>query len=183
MNKRKCTILFIVIASFLLAGVAIWIFTSRYLANKNTSNIDWTMQGYLVTADGQVQEELEISLTGKIRDYDSEDEANDELQLAFHFPDSFRYSNHDSAQKYLSDNTIQNFYHYHLCHGFGYDKRKKESVPLSFALDSEKEYLIMQWSDDSGLYLVAAVDQTQPTQLLGHFKDFLKTYGNQDQTN
>ena len=172
MNKKKWVILCIVVISCLFLGGAAWVYTSHYLA----SNINWTMQGYLVTADGQVQEELEFSAKGTILDYEGEGERFDRIKLAFRFPDSFRYASDESAVEYLSDDTVRDFYSYFVSSGFSYDKSDNKSVALAFALDADKEYLIMQWDDDSDLYLVAAVDQTQPTQLLEHFKMFVEEF-------
>lgn len=170
MNKRKWIILCIMTACLLLIGTAIWIFTSHYLNNKNTRNIDWALHGYLVTADGQIQNELAFSVSGSIRE--NKDDSNDDLKLAFQFPDSFRYSS-ESEREYPGNRSIHDAYHYYVSAGTAYDKTKNAPVALYLALDAENEYLIMHWNDDSDLYLVASVDKTQPAQLLKHFQKFL----------
>ena len=171
MNRKKWTILCIVVVSCLFLGGAAWAYTSYYLAR----NISWTMQGYLVTAEGQIQEELEFSVEGTILDYEGEGERFDRIKLKFCFPESLRYASDELAVEYLSDDTMRDSYNYFVSSGFSYDKSKNESVALAFALDADKEYLIMQWHD-ADMYLVAATDQTQPAQLLEHFQGFVEDF-------
>ena len=174
MSKKKWIVLGVIAAiSIVLIGAAVWVHFLPYRTNK----IDWDMHGYLVTADGEVKEELELSVKGKVRDYKDREET-DQLKLNFALPDSvpsqLRWA--DNQKCFLSDFQRSFDTPYYACYAFAYP------VPIGkdlcvFALDPVQKYVIIKWVDESGQLLVASSNPAVSAQeILKHFQTFLDFY-------
>ena len=143
------------------------------LCGCSAKKIDWKMQGAWVTADGEVMESMELSISGKMH---MDESGVDTLDLTISLPDSFRYS-------FESNTALTLDYRKHLplpycvAHNFTYDKVANDSVFSCFAICPEKEYAIFNWEEGSDLYLIAAKEPiSDPQTILTYFKGFIEEY-------
>ena len=143
------------------------------LCGCSAKKIGWKMQGAWVTADGEVMESMELSISGKIH---MDESGVDTLDLNIHLPDNFRYSFDDiptltsHSRKYFS-------LPYCVVQSYTYDKVANDLVFSCFALCPEKEYAIFDWNDSNDYFLIASKEPlNDPQTILTYFKSFIEEY-------
>lgn len=152
---------------FVLGGAAMY--TSPREASMP---VDYTMQAYVVNAEGEVQETLEISVNGYIN---GEKGKRPELDLSIILPESFRYRYYNLDTQH-SWSGVYDDLPYYVWTTFSIDEIG-EPLFGSYALCVQKEFLIMDWDDEASLYLVAATDRyTAPKEILDYFEGYLDMY-------
>lgn len=137
--------------------------------------VDYTMQAYLVNAEGEVQETLEISVNGYIH---GEKDKRPKLDLSIILPESFRYR-YDKPDQGMSASFsgVYDDLSYYVWAGYSLDMDTSEAIFGIYAMCVVEEYLIMDWDDDESLYLVAATDRyTAPKEILDYFEGYLDMY-------
>lgn len=152
-----------------LVALAVWLFTGPLSGN---TKVNWQMNGTLVTADGTLEETMELSIVGKIH---KDPDERDILTLDITLPDDFPYSfkGRDIPRFYSSSDEIDEF-PYYVCSGFCYGKAQNEPVLCTFAFDEEKGWAIFWWLDNPGQYLIASRDtDADPAAILAHFQGFI----------
>lgn len=130
------------------------------------------MNGTLVTADGQVQDTLEVAIVGKIH---KDPEERDILTLDITLPDDFPYSfkGRDIPKFYSASDGIAEF-PYYVCSGFTYNKSKNTSILCNFALDEDKGWAIFLWPDNPEQYLVCSTaTDVNAEEIIAHFQAYL----------
>ncbi len=159
----------IVIVCVALIGTAVWVFTGPLTGN---TRVDWTMQAYLVSADGNVVETTEISIAGRIKD---RTDKRDSLWLGFTMPDSFQYplSAKGETENYNLDK--DGHLPYYVCHEYFFNQHTASFFSAYYAIDTQKEYFIAYWDDGSGQCLVASTGEVDPQVILAHFQTFIDT--------
>lgn len=162
MQKRKILLCLCLILAVLMTGC------------QEKTKLDLSMHGYVMTTDGFVVDRLELSMQGKI--YHGED-VYDEIALEIDFPESFVYMNVSSDEPKMA------FRHpthgYHTLSKFTYHKKLNTLKGTMIAIDEEKGWAILLWTQDPQQILVASTDaDTDPTQILAYFQDFINAYLN-----
>ena len=162
MQKRKILLCLCLILAVLMTGC------------QEKTKLDLSMHGYVMTTDGFVVDRLELSMQGKI--YHGED-VYDEIVLEIDFPESFAYMNVSSDEPEMA------FRHpthgYHTLSMFTYHKKLNALKGTMIAIDEEKGWAILLWTQDPQQILVASTDaDTDPTQILAYFQDFINAYPN-----
>ncbi len=157
MNKKKRIVWGTIAATCILLNIIVWILFFPY----RTSKVDWNMHGYLVTADGEVKEELEFSVKGEIRGYRSKNKW-DRLRLDFTLPDSLPYRILSNAEPGYEIADIQEYFDmpYYVCACSAWDLTytgaEGKLINCAIAIDPAKEYIIIDWGDGSDQLLVAS---------------------------
>ncbi len=174
MSKRERIVWGVIAAiCIILTGITL-VFFFPY----RTSKVDWNLHGYLITADGEVKEELDFSVKGKIRDYKDREEM-DQLRLNFTLPDPLpnKLQWADNQKCFLSDFQLYFDVPYYVCHAYAHPVPNIESSLCVFALDPIQKYVIIKWGEESGQLLVASADPTvSAEEILKHFQRFLNFY-------
>ncbi len=136
--------------------------------------MNWQLHGAWILADGTT-EAVSFTVNGHV--YDTQDDI-DSLDITIAFPDSFRYSANTPEPSYVSMNQKYNdLPHLMICPHFVYEKRTNSAVWSYFALDFEKQYMVMLVEGRPNCYLVASADPSvEHTALLKHFADFIESY-------
>lgn len=158
-------------AALLIVCIAIisiiLLFISPFQQNVN---VDWTMNGTMITADGRIGETMVFTVAGTIRN-NSDD--NDKLVLNFALPNTFRYVYNTSSSDDIS--TMRQYANlpYYISLGYDYDKVTNSPVFRRYALNLEDEFMIMVWDRDN-YYMVASRDpNVDPRTILYSFQSFL----------
>ena len=139
----------------------------------NILPIEWQMKSVWIGSDGQVGDSLDISVIGEIRDYaDSADDVN----LDFVFPANFRYRFGTDETEATSNADLQHDLDYFVVPTYGYDSEINAPEFCIYALSTEKEYLIIKWSNQDK-YLVASTHlDTTPLEIFQYFHRFVEVY-------
>ena len=149
--------------------------TPTVSTNTGPYQADWSINGTIVLADGTVVESIRLTVQGTIQ---AQVDNYALLFLDIILPSDFRYFfKMPSNGGYISVKRQYDSLGYYVCSTYCYDKAKNEPIATSFAVDPEKEYMIMHWDDGSGRYLVASANpDVTATEILTHFEDFVKLY-------
>ena len=115
---------------------------------------------------------IPFTVNGTIDDnYPEEDIAN----LAIRFSDDYRYRFDDTELS--TNNRKYDNLSYYVFSVYTYDSYSNAPCWACFAVDVEKQYMIMQWDDRTGQFLVAAQDpDISPEEILKHFQGFIDMY-------
>ena len=133
-----------------------------------TSEIDWSMQGYLITADGEILETTELSITGSIRKYPHKP---DELSLEILYDPNFYYVDESMYTYQSMSDEMEYMPYYFFCQI--YTNKRNESGVVIYALDDEKGFFIAHFMDQPGQFLVAATSDVEPQEILAHFQEYV----------
>lgn len=168
MKKQKLFTLLLALA--LTAGVLL-----LGCAPEDKNAIDWTMRAWVVSLDGQLAEEMDISVTGEIYTADGKTY----LPLDIRTPDAFPYFYEKPDQGVpISISGETDGLTYYVWQGYSIDRQQSDARFGSYALCPEKGWLIMRWNEDSQRCLVASRDaNADPGEILGYFQAFLELYG------
>lgn len=132
----------------------------------------WKMHGALVGTENTVKDQFEFLVSGKYGD--ASESGEKDLVLSFELPGGFSYRINELSS--TSTAPIGGL-PYHVLTGYCYKSGLKDSVFIRCAFSEEKEYLIIDWNDGSGRYLVGSVDPSVTAQeIIAYFQDFLKVY-------
>lgn len=150
-------------------------FTGSPDPTAETTAIDWTLYGTLITADGEILETIEFTLTGTVEDYPDDADQTDVLSLDVNFPDSFRYT-YDSFE--FGDPNIGEYLDvpYYVSSGLAYDRSANAYTASGYALSMEKEYIVMYWQDADSFLIASRDPKTEPGAIMDHFREFLDLY-------
>lgn len=135
-------------------------------------DIDWKMYGMWIGEDGEVEEQIEFSISGKAV-YFPDDEGAAQLEMAIEWPDSFRFASGDS-QTYQPTALVKNeselfFIDFLLSD----DAQTKRIIPADFGLAPDREYFLIYWEDVPG-YLIAATDaNVGRVEIEAYFSDMM----------
>lgn len=155
--------------------VCIALIVLALLLLNDTQNVNWQMQGCLVTSDGTVSKTLPVSVTGKIS---SNRNGDTDLKLSFGLPEDFQFS--ILQEEFVCYSNTVELLSYYAFSGYGDNKDTEQYMDSSaqIALDADQECIVIAWSDAPGQYLVASTNpNTDPQQVLDHFQLFLNTSG------
>jgi hypothetical protein len=156
-------------------------------SNPITTEFNLVLVGQVVDVNGNItnhyRKTIDISIRGTRTD---NAEGYDELELEFTFSDNYRYMIPQISTVSFSSDSRYIPLDYDVCMGYGYDKVENAPAAVMFALDAEREYLILEWEADEGEYLVASSDpDTTPAEILEHFREYLEkfSYGRHENGN
>lgn len=139
--------------------------------------INWSMQGSLITEDGQLTETMELSIAGNIQ---KDPAKRDVLTLDISLPETFLYSFSPSSTFYSMSDEIEAM-PYYACSGYTLGKESDTPMLCYFALDVEKQWMVFLWPEDCEQFLVAAADPgVDPRQIIAHFQTFLDIHNAND---
>lgn len=148
--------------------------TTQVATVPTEGEMGWLMNAMLVTPDGQVQEQFEITVDDIILNTDSNTMS---LALDIRTPETFRYVFEvpDTGYPVISGKT--DGLPYYVWMGYSFDRSIGDYSWGSYALCMEQEYLIMNWNDDESLFLVASRDtEIAPSAILAYFQGYLDLY-------
>lgn len=132
--------------------------------------INWSMQGSLITEDGQLKETMGLSIAGNIQ---KDPAKRDVLTLDISLPETFLYNFSPSNNFYSMSDEIESM-PYYACSGYTLGKESDTPVLCFFALDIEKQWIVFLWPEDCEQFLVASADPgVDPRQIISHFQTFL----------
>ena len=138
-------------------------------------SIHWNTTGVLISQDGKETGSFAVSVSCQLSGRGT---APDSLELTVDTPADFRYSalsdTHCLSRALDSAGTLP----YIIGGGYCYDKFSNQPSFFHFALDTEKELLLLVWDDpEAPLLIVSNKNDYTPEQALGHFQSFLKQIG------
>lgn len=169
MKKRAQTLW---IAAAICCFVVIAAVLSAFLVVRK-QHFSWNMQGVWVTADGLADDTVPFSAEGYV--IDRPEDESDQVNMDYYFPGGSPYGSVSGTTGNVS--YTQQFYNvdYFGCVAFSYDLSNEEMILVRYALDLDREYILLQWDDGSGRYLVAATDpDAEPTDIVAYFKEFVE---------
>ncbi len=173
LHKRILHTVLITAACILLVWVgALWMQT--YL---NTEPVDLTMQGYVLSADGETLQTLPIGVQGSLY---HDPQGKDSLEAEITVPDSFRFhfdGRRTEPYRRISgpDEAGDAFFFA----TYGYDREKNQPQFFYFALDTDRGFLIMSWQTENApvSFMVAARESdVVPRQIMEHFSWFVALF-------
>ena len=171
--RDECRNAFIGIAIGLLClaivVMAVWLFTGPFSHN---TKVNWKMNGFLITDDCAVKENIELSIVGKINKYsDQPDMLTLDITLPSDFPYSFKTSDTPNFIS-MSDKIVE--FPYYVCSGYAYNRLTNSPTPCIFALDDSKGWAIFLWLDHPEQYLVCSTDaDVNAVEVMARFQAFL----------
>lgn len=134
-----------------------------------TSEIDWSMEGYLLTADGEILETTELSITGSIRKYPHKP---DELSLEILYDPNFYYVDESMYTYQSMSDEMEHMPYYLFCQI--YTNKRNEMGVVIYALDDEKGYFIAYYRDQPEQFLVASTSNASSQEILNYFHAFIE---------
>lgn len=174
MSNKFSPWIIVTIAFVALIGAGIWCFV---IASPEYTQIDWDMQGTLVTTDGQVLETLAFSLSGKI---EKDPQERDTLRLNITLPEDFDYMISEEPTVFYSAAEAVESVPYYIC-GETYCLNRDSSAMtlVELALSEQQEFVILYFQETPGTFLVASTNKAvTPQQILGYFDFFVKQQDN-----
>lgn len=163
-RKRLIATAISVLCIFLTATTAVGYYESI------TSKVDWSMQGYLVTADCEILQTTELSISGSIR---KKPHAPDELSLEILYDPNFYYIDELMFTYYSMIDKTDYMPYYSFCQI--YTNKRNEMGVVIYALDDEKGYFIAYYEDQPAQILVASTSNASPQEILNHFQPFIES--------
>lgn len=147
--------------------------TGKILSEKQ---IDWALHGTLTQNGDATLDTVTFTLNGTIP---NEPDLSGSVQissLSITLPEAFNYVSQEgqpvSCYAYISENSEASTIL--VIHGSSYNKEATLPVAMTIYLCPEKEYVVVQWSDNQDLYLVASTDpNAEPSAILAHFQGFI----------
>ena len=136
--------------------------------------ISWDLNGTFVLSDGTTDA---VNFTVDGYAYDTQGRI-DVLDIAFAFPDSFRYMLSPSSLAFTSVNQNNNdLPHLMIFSTAVFDKQTHSYAFTYFAFDLEKKYVAAMFESLPDCYLVASADPSADyNDLLEYFADFMESY-------
>ena len=154
---------------------------SRFVQDHNPApsepkdmKVDWTMDTKMVHGDGQLISNGTMMIEGSIV---KQEDANDLLLLNISLPGTVHYLFTDHTQSNEGFFIMETELPYYFSMGYCYSILDNEPVFSQFALDTEMGYVIMDWKNLPGQYLIASRDgEVDPAVILAHFQGFIDRY-------
>ena len=132
----------------------------------------WDLQGYWVTADGTVRGQESFSISGSVKD--QPDQLYDHVKMQYTFPSSQKFSFSSDTGVFSSARTVHGVSYYGGA-TLSFSSDKNAYIPSIYAIDLDKEYVLLHFDDGSGLYFVAATDpNVEPSEILEHFSAIIQ---------
>lgn len=154
-------------------GIICLVLVGFALLHFDKNEIDWDMQGYLVSADGTIEDSVSMRVTGDMDKegshtyFDIDILPENDFIYRFDTPEPDGYISTSQEGDPLPFCTFSSF-SFHNANG---------ATQTFFAIDTEKEYMIIHWNDGTGRYLVAATDSDVTAQeILEYFRKFVDHY-------
>ena len=134
-------------------------------------NLDWDMNAFLVSADGEIENTFALNLEGPI--VCKNDQTTLEFQIQFPSEFGYEYVFPDNG-KYAPQSLLPARPEYYVWIGFIFNYNKSNYTFAYCALSTEKQFLIMNLSDDPDHFTVASTEpDAEPSQILSYFQDFI----------
>lgn len=148
--------------------------TTQMPSEPKDVKVDWTMDTKMVHRDGQIIGNGTMIMEGSII---KQEDANDLLLLNLTLPNTVQYRFTDHTQDDEGFFIMETELPYYVSMGYCYSILENAPVFSHFALDAEMGYLIIEWENLPGQYLIASRDgDADPATILAHFQDFIDTY-------
>ena len=153
------------------------VFLDRYSGTQSTNplEINWAMDGMMVDAQGNVISNGSLAVNGRIEKSENSD---DNIYLYFTLPQTLHYILDERVEEQMPYRpAYQDEFSFYVCSAYCYSTKDNRPVAFMFALDVEAGYLIMQWENLPGQFLITSRDGTpDPQQIMNHFQTFLDKY-------
>lgn len=152
--------------------VALLAVSVKTFVNDEITKISWELNGVWVTDDGVEEGTVPFKVEGKVTDYKLEKVA-DKVNVEFEFPEDFPYEPNQGSDRF---SYVNGFFDvdYFGCNDYSGAPETDYLIKYQYALDIEREYVLVCWSDEPERYLVASVDpNVKPEDIVKHFKAFL----------
>lgn len=140
--------------------------------------IDWSLNGTWIQNGQATQNTVAFTITGAIPIKADPGGPAQSLSLSTSWPEGFTYANQNetpfSCNAFPSKDTEASAIF--VMFGSAYNKETKLPTPMVIYLCPEKEYVVVQWRDNTDLYLAASTDANADTDaILAHFHGLIIT--------
>ena len=162
MNRRTLNILIASAIGLMFVAAVLIVFLP-----EGGKRFGWDLQGYWVTADGTVRAQESFSISGSVKD--QPDQLYDHVKMQYTFPSSQKFSFSSDTGVFSSARILHSVSYYGGA-TLSFSSDKNAFIMSMYAIDLDKEYVLLNFDDGSGLYFVAATDpNVEPSEILEHF--------------